>query len=374
MIAGASSALGGEDTAQDFLRITGRPASAGFILRILKERLGIEAPIPGPLAPNGRLELEVPGTDPAGPVRTVVVENYDLPVREPEFLMFSDYPEKVRERGLLFSGGLIRHKPIRFQYYHQGHPGGSDRYLLLRLYNNGEDRARFHMLRGFAGPSGDFMKEGHQNSMDFLSRLAANEGEILTIESGSSLDLAFIPLPAGEVVSGTYQLHLLEGPPLAMYLFSLDNEKQPVSNPSLTDPADPHATGVFPIANFYIRDCFRSSEKERFLTIGDFALKNYIPHKSLAGAYGCVYNIGVMLENPGSSPAEIQLLFQPRGGHATATFIIGTETVPVGFTRAGKEVLLKGIQLQPGEKRELTIKTMPEGASFYPVRLIFRSR
>ena len=356
------------------IQITGRPASAEFISQVLKERLGIQVPIPGPLEPNGRLVLEVPAQPGSEGGQSVTVENYDLPLLDPTFLMFSNYPEKVKERGLLFSGGLIRHKPVRFQYYHMGHPESPSRFLLLRLYNPEEKSARLHMIRGCGGPSGDFMKEGHLNSLEFLSRFAENEGEILTVEAHSSLDLASIPLPPREVVSGTYQLHLLEGPPLGMYLFSVDDEKQSISYPGITDPKDPHATGVYPIANFYMRDNFHTTEKEKFLTIGDFSLQNYLPQKNLAGAYGCVYHIRMKLQNLDPEPVEVQILFQPRGGSATATFLIGSEIIPVGFTRAFQEVTLRRIPLQPGEEKDLTIRTMPEGASFYPVRLIFRSQ
>lgn len=369
-----SSAFSEEPAPPTIIQITGRPASAEFIAQVLKERLGIQVTVPGPLEVNQRLIIEVPDQPGSDAGKTVAIENYDLPLLDPTFLMFSNYPEKVRERGLLFSGGLIRHQPVRFQYYHLGHPESKARFLLLRLYNPGETSAGLHVVRGCGGPSGDFMKEGHLNSLEFLSRFAVNEGEILTVEAHSSLNLATIPLPPGEVVSGTYQIHLLEGPPLEMYLFSVDDEKQSISYPSITDPKDPHAAGVYPIANFYMRDAFRSAEKEKFLTIGDFALQNYLPQKSLAGAYGCVYNIRMKLQNSGHEAAEIQILFQPRGGHATATFLIDDEIIPVGFTRVGKEVLLRRIPLQPGEEKDLTIRTMPEGASFYPVRLIFRSR
>ncbi|MFH0802133.1 MAG: hypothetical protein V2A78_07075 [bacterium] len=371
---GFSSAFCEEAAAPTIIQITGRPASAEFVAQVLKERLGIQVPVPGPLDVNQRLNIEFPAQPGSDVGKTVTIENYDLPILDPTFLMFSNYPEKVKERGLLFSGGLIRHQPVRFQYYHLGHPESPGRFLLLRLYNPGETSARLHVVRGCGGPSGDFMKEGHLNSLEFLSRFAGNEGEILTVEAHSSLDLASIPLPSGEVVSGTYQIHLLDGPPLGMYLFSVDDEKQSISYPSIIDSKDPHATGVYPIANFYMRDAFRSAEKEKYLTIGDFSLQNYLPQKSLAGAYGCVYNIQMKLQNPGPEAVEIQILFQPRGGHATATFLIGDEIIPVGFTRVGKEVLLRRIPLQPGEEKDLTIRTMPEGASFYPVRLIFRSQ
>lgn len=340
------------------LRITGTPASPEFLAE-MASRHGFLPPS-GPVAPGE--------SRPAG---AFTLENVHWPGMDVSHLSFSDHPEEVEGQGQLFSGGLVRFKPVRFQYYHLG---GSPEplELSLRVFNPGPEAAELHVISAHGGPSANYFEAGHRNNVQLLARLARNEGEILSLPPGAWTQLAVHTLPRGQVVSGTVQMTEVDGPPLDYGLFAL-TPGAPIGMSLLADEKDVHARGFYPVADqLAVRSYTVGRDQELRLAFGALRQDNIWGARELRGDYGVLYRMRLHLHNPGSRTEQVQLLFNPRGGVATGTFWLDGELLEVGQTQAFATPLLKTWALAPGEKRALELWTFPEGASNYPVRLIVR--
>jgi len=66
-------------------------------------------------------------------------------------------------------------------------------------------------------------------------------------------------------------------------------------------------------------------------------------------------------------------MFQPRGGVATATFLVDGQLASIGTTRAFNVVPFARVPLGAGESRVIQVVTMPEDASNYPIRIILKT-
>jgi hypothetical protein len=69
----------------------------------------------------------------------------------------------------------------------------------------------------------------------------------------------------------------------------------------------------------------------------------------------------------------VELAFEPSGGEAGGVFAIGGEVLGVQRALPPKEFSITRIRLQPGQKRTITIRTMPLAGSNYPATLMVRS-
>lgn len=336
--------------------VTGNPASAAFLSQLL------EAEVERDLGPGEQVTVQ--GT---------VVRNQELPVQGARVLAFSDHPEEVERPGLLFSGGLLAHKPVRLQYYHLSALDGDAR-LRLKLSNPGPTPARLLVVRAHGGPSEDYFQAGHANNVRFLARLAHGEGQVLEVPARSELELVEHPFPRGSVVSGTVQFQLLKGEPLRFGLFATDPQQEQPGMGLLSDPEDVHARGFYPVADHLAYRGHVVGEGETHVALGAVHQDTFLGNKALRGNYGVLYRVRLLLKNPGARPARVWAQVNPRGGEATATFwLFPGGLVEVPRTAARELSPVAEWELAPGEEREVELWTMPEGASNYPVRIVVSS-
>lgn len=300
-----------------------------------------------------------------------------LPV---EALSFSDHPERVRSRGLLFQGGLLPLKPVRFQYYHEGGREEGPLYLSVRVKNLGPRSARVHAIVAAAGPDPDYFRAGHQNNLRFLERLARNDGILHELAPGETWQVDLHEMPLNQVVSGTVQMTLLEGTQVDYGLFAVHHPDEPLGFDLLSNPKDVHARGVYPAADQTLLRGWTVGEAEGYAALGAVRQPNVLAGPELKGDYGVVYRIRLVLRNPRDEAARVQVLFNPRGGAATGTFLVrdeqgGTRTWDVAApVKAFERVPLGEIEVPARTVRTVEIWTMPEGASNYPVRLVLALR
>lgn len=300
-----------------------------------------------------------------------------LPV---EALSFSDHPERVRSRGLLFQGGLLPLKPVRFQYYHEGGREDGPLYLSVRVKNRGSRPARVHALAASGGPDPDYFTAGHQNNLRFLERLSRSEGTLHEIAPGETWQVDLHEMPLNQVVSGTVQMTLVEGTQVDYGLFAVHDPKEPIGFDLLSNPKDVHARGVYPAADQTLIRGWTVGEAEGYAALGAVRQPNVLAGPELKGDYGVVYRIRLALRNPGAQAARVQVLFNPRGGAATGTFLVrdedgATRTWEVAApVKAFERVPLGEIEVPARTVRTVEIWTMPEGASNYPVRLVLQLR
>jgi hypothetical protein len=81
----------------------------------------------------------------------------------------------------------------------------------------------------------------------------------------------------------------------------------------------------------------------------------------------------VTLVNPDDAVAQVGMWLEPRGGRATATFLIDGELTEVHATNPGVFTMVRSFQVPARGYRRVNVVTMPEGGSSYPVNLLFSS-
>lgn len=304
----------------------------------------------------------------------VRVVNFAQPRIPPRSLLVSDYPETLRQNGILFTAELTATGVERFLYYHYNPPGEPERRIVLKVRNDSSQPALVQYIAGVAGPEANEMEVGHLSTQRFLVRRAQNEGTVVTIPAQSTANLAQQVLPAGQTVSGLMQLHEIEGAPLGLTLVA-QNAADPVDaaipSSALLVGDRPHARGIYKIPEFFFDRSYDTEGPDLELPIGQIALPNLVQGQTLAGDYGVLQSVTVRIVNNDRRHArQIALYANPRGGKATGTFIIDRVLVQAHAMAPFGHYKLRQYTIGPGSFVRTEIVTMPEGGSSYPIRLI----
>lgn len=347
--------------AADPILVTGNPARVDFLAEVLEQR-GLTARPPRDLYPGD--SWRPPGGQ---------VINVDWTPPTAAVAALSDHPEKVERRGMLFSGGLTPLRNIRFQYYHLGLLDGSAPCLEFFVTNHGVDPARLHLVRAAGLPSLDYFSTGHGNNVAWLQAEKANQGEFLDLAPGQTRVIFRQDLPKNYVVSGTLGLTQVYGPPLQ---FGLLASPHPGATPSLVNllkETDVHSRGFYPVATQHLRRRHVAGQnRETKMAVGALRQETFSGVRELRGDYGVVYDLLLELDNPTAQTRRVDLIFNPRGGAATGTFLAQDAILEVPLTHAMQERTVKSWRLPPETHRTVRLQTIPEGASSYPVRLLLR--
>ncbi|MBV8150875.1 MAG: pilus assembly protein N-terminal domain-containing protein [Candidatus Eremiobacteraeota bacterium] len=376
------------------IRITGSPATADFVRtqafnaarRVAQLRPGAQvvASIDGVqgarnLAADDVQVVDVPlqlsGADYFSVAGTthVRVENFALPPIRPKQLLVSDYPETLSENGVLFTADLDRRDAQRFLYYHANPAGAPARRIVLKCENATRDPALVQFISGPAGPGTNEMEVGHLSTQRFLVRVSQNEGAVITIPPQTTMNLFDQLLPPQNVVSNLLQLREVEGNPLKLTLVAQDATDpvdKPVTSTDLLEGGVKHARGVYPVPEFYFDYVYQVGGDDLEVSIGTLALPNLRQGEALSGDYGVLQSISVTIVNPSGGTTPLAIYENPRGGRATGTFLIDRTLVQSHGVPAYSRFKLREYKVPAHSIFRITLVTMPEGGSSYPVRLI----
>ena len=377
------------------LRVTGNPTSSDYlreavalaVARAATVRSGASInvapdtiPVRGNLKIDNRMELDVPsqiagnGYLPVNGTRHVIIENTALPSIQPARLLVSDYPERLTANGVLFTARLDRTQAQRFLYYHFNPATEPARRILLKARNTSNAPATVQMIDGSAGPGTNEMEVGHLSTKRFLVREARNEGQVMTIAPGATMNLVDHPLPPANVVSAILQLRLVSGDPLDLTLVAQDAlapTDQSIDTVQLLAGGAPHARGVYPVPTFFFERTYDVDGADLDIPIGQLPLPNLREGEALSGDYGVEQSMNVVIVNMTRGPRAIALYANPRGGRATGTFLIDGTLVQAHALAAFSRFKIWQETVNAGTFRRIRIVTMPEGGSSYPLRLTF---
>ena len=230
------------------------------------------------------------------------------------------------------------------------------------------------MIDGSAGPGANEMEVGHTSTKRFLVREARNEGSVLTIAPGATVNLVDHPLPPQNVVSAILQLRLVSGDPLDLALVAQDAlapTDQSIDTTTLLAGGAPHARGVYPVPTFFFERTYDVDGADLDIPIGQLPLPNLREGEALSGDYGVEQSMSVVVVNMTRGPRSIALYANPRGGRATGTFLIDGTLVQAHALAAFSRYKIWQETINAGTFRRIRIVTMPEGGSSYPLRLTF---
>jgi hypothetical protein len=377
------------------VRLTGNPATASFVRsQIAAAAIAASRPRPGanvvvppssvnfkndlgqdditsvdvPVSIQGPQFINVSGTT------HVTVENFALPRISPSQLLVSDYPETLRENGLLFAADLTRDVAQRFLYYHYNPRNEPNRRILLKVENPSPQAAVVQFISGSAGPEENEMEVGHLSTRRFLVRELQNEGTVVTIPPNSTINLVNHYLPAGSISSAILQLREITGNTLHLSLLAQDANDPidtPVSQSAALLRGDvKHARGIYPVPEFFFDYTYDTSQDPLEIQIGALKLPNIVEGEALAGDYGVMQSINVTVVNRFGHPVPIAVYENPRGGRATGTYLIDHVLVQSHAVNPYGHYMLRQYTVPANGFVRIQITTMPEGGSSYPLNLV----
>ncbi len=377
------------------LHVTGNPASVEFLRSTAIEaaeaaatlRPGARIYVPAdavavhaPLPTDNHISVDVPiqilgdAYITANGTTHVAIENDALPRVAPSQLLVSDYPERLTADGVLFTATIDRTASQRFLYYHFNPGTEPARRILVKATNKAATPAVLHVIAALAGPGANEMEVGHNATRSFLVRARSNEGTIVTIPPGATVNIVNHNLPPNAIVNGIMQLRELSGDPLNIAVVAQHADApldQSADAANLLAGGAPHARGQYPVPEFFSDYTFFTDSPPLEIPIGQLPLPNLREGEALSGDYGVMQSVRVVIVNTSRFGQAIALYANPRGGDATGTFIIDDTIVQAHRLTAYSRYKIWQETIAPGTYRSLRITTMPEGGSSYPLRLVF---
>jgi len=377
--------------------ITGDPASSAYVAEAAASAAMLVAyPEPGAqvkappetvrynrqLAPDDSVTVIVPlnitgpGYAPYHQDVSVAVTNLAEPAIPPKNLLVSDFPETIIENGTLFYSDVTFADPARLLYYHYNGTSSAPRRIVVKAQNNDVESSFLELIAGIAGPSPNVLAVGHESTKRFLIREAHSEGRVFEVPPHATVNISDQLLPPGSLVSGLMQLRVVSGSNVRVAVVVQDASEIPVGpiSETLLSSAVRHARGVYSVPDFNYDISYSIGDDPAQLLIGKLPLPNLVQGEVLGGDYGVKQSALLTLLNQTSSEARVGMWIEARGGRATATFIIDGQLVELHPVDVGRPALVRTFSVPANGYRRVSIVTMPEGGSSYPVRVTFASQ
>jgi hypothetical protein len=211
------------------------------------------------------------------------------------------------------------------------------------------------------------MDVGHLSTRRFLARETQNEGNIVVVPPNVTATLLDQLLPPGNVVSGMLAVRDLEGDAVDLTLVARD-AVEPADEPAESIGLAPAIYRIPDFSYDYAYDVGSGTQLE--IPIGLLPVPNLRKGEALSGAYGVRQSIALTIRNPTNHEAAIALYENPRGGRATGTYIIDRTLVQSHAVAAFSKWKLREYRIPAHSIMRVSIVTIPEEGSAYPVRLI----
>lgn len=304
----------------------------------------------------------------------VVVRNQALPLAWPSRLLVSNNPERIVTDGVLFREVIPPGESVRMLYHH-ANGAGRDKVLTVRLRNLERRPARVHLQLSTPPAWHDTMGVGHAAARRFLELVAAGAGYVLELPPLGEHRFSTQRTPPGHVISGLAQLQVLQGGPLEVSVsvrtvYVLDRAVWWELGPD----EQTHPRGTFGPPLVEVEARLQVGSEWAALVGHSRQLRDLKTGTVLQGDYGVTWRLRLLLENPTEQPAEGELVVVAASGPAYATFLVDGQLVDLKYLAPGRSTRVFSTTLAPGEVRPLELVTIPEAASWYPIRLEWRAR
>jgi len=306
-------------------------------------------------------------------VRTVPVEikNHVLPWADAQALLVSNSPETLPFGKVLLSGAISSGQTVRLLYHHAN--GSTTERMAIVVNLSNPDRVPVALwVTGAAGNSGaNELALGHAAARAFLDQYWHRAGFLLRIPANTSVPLFVHDLAPGAVATGLTQFTLVEGGRTNVQVYArMTGEMDPPPMSFAPNFDKVHQRGVFERPQVVRSLSYTAGGPPVTMSVGE--RQDALPESSsgtgLSGNYGVVYSFSIEVDNPSPLSTILGLVMQAVGGEASGTFLVDDRMIDIPRVRSGERRLVTTVHLAPGERRTLTISTMPESGAFYPVR------
>jgi hypothetical protein len=337
--------------------------------------------------------LFAPGTSAALPVQITVAggsQYYDVATNAtlnlqnvnaapflPPLLFYDDDPEKITGDGVLYRNEVSAAAPARLYYYHEN--TNDARRLLVVLSTPASTPATVQLIDASAGPNIDVMSVGHAVSRDFLLAKPRNQGIVVDVAPQTPYVVDAFDMKPRDGAAGSIGVHLLDGGPVTVTVVAVPADTPAaqlaayLSQPPLPDDGH-HRTGVFNITSY-------GDERLAYTAGSDDATTQYgTTTPPLAGPapspghdygdYGVIRTFTFDVSNPTDSPSTAYLYERPLGGGVRSSFLVDGQLVQLGCARLPQRYQIgTPFELQPRSSYRVTVQTMTDGGSSYPLEI-----
>jgi len=338
----------------------------------------------------GRVRYRVEANDafPVEGVVTVHAKNLSASIRSEEVLLYSNDPENVPGPAMLYGYDFLPKKAARLLWHHKN-TGTSGLVVEYLLVNEGLAPAKVRVTMGESEGDPNPTLSGYRAATQFLSAWLADEAVEITLPPMSARPLIAVRANPGETVSGLARLEA-ETPGVRLMGRAVRAASwvgpwrvattgpdawarmAPVPLSALPPIERPPTLHVYP--HPFRKESFRYEQGGRYgyVRVGENAIPDASGEGKLHGNFGVLYDIDGTIENPTSSPAEVEIVFEASAGYTGALFEWGGSLVKAGLLQTKAEYLLSNIKVPPGERRSVQFRTIPLSGANYPVTIIVR--
>jgi hypothetical protein len=289
----------------------------------------------------------------------------------PTLLFYDDDPEDVDDNGLLYQGIVTAAQRTRLYTYHED-TGGS---MWIAVVLSAVVPSRVQIVDAAAGPSIDVMSVGHAATLKYLSVAPAGEGVVLNVDPQSPLVVHDTQLDNGDVIAEATDIRVLSGGPVTVSVLSLSAGQNVVAALDATRVAgDGHRRdGVFSLDGRDPRLSYFVGGPDASVTYGarDDSPQNVIPDSPGRdhGDYGVLHSMVFTLDNPTDSPGTAYLYERPLGGDVRSSFLVDGSLLQLGCAREPERYQIAAYLLAPHSTYQVSVETMPDGGSNYPLEI-----
>lgn len=321
------------------------------------------------------LRVQASGRDCFAVDKSVAVSLKTLPAprQKPRELLVSNSPERIIEPAALLRERLLGASPIRLLWHHVNSAAKPLRFA-VRLSNLSDTDSRVHVTDSAMGPHDDEIHVGHTAMTRFMEVSRQGEGYYLSIPARRSFDLYDTRLSPGRIVSGLATLTPDAGSNLMLEVLAEDAWPTEAWFPPVPERlwADPPLTPYRFEAAKTVELEYNAGGAWTFYHIGkDFSTN--LQGQKLYGDYGVEYTLRATFGNPTDKPARCEMSLRASGGVARATLLIDGQLIETGLLRGANEQVIHKVTLDPGARQTVTLVTIPESGSNYPITLTMRS-
>lgn len=306
----------------------------------------------------------------------LTVDNINYSWPSPKLVFVSNKPEVITQDSELFDGIVKKGEPIRYFYHHKNAHGQPWRNFYVALENQSNSPVKVFVSPVGAGPSSDELFAGHLAATGFFRARRLKKGWTVVVKPGTRYVIEKKLLKTDHTISGVGYVNIIYGTHLKFTCYS-------TTIPGKHSPADVReyvrndnartSRGVFP-AFIDLKPVHEIGGKYEYLYLGGEPyledVRNGSPNY---GNYGAFYRINLLIKNPRDQQEEAQIYFVPGGGLARGIFVVDDKLVETPLVSSAQRVLLKKVKIPPGGKQRVNITTMPQGGSYYPVKIVVES-
>jgi hypothetical protein len=289
---------------------------------------------------------------------------------EQEGLIVSNYPEEIRNTGLVFREKM-KMPAVRVVYYHKN---GSNLKLGLNLVvkNMGKQATKVRYITAVTGPSKHEVYVGYKYTKLYFQKLLGEKVLEVDLGPGQSKLLSSKSMSPGYICGGIVRVEREAGAELEMKMQVVDADFPQLS---VLEPS-----AEFNLARFdfsykqidLVYDCNRLKE----IAIGQYPFfEDAVSNIVLKGNYGFLYKINIILANDSLQHKKINLLFLPSGGIIKGVVLINNKLLETKFFKDNyfESEKIYEVNIKPKENKNLELFVMPQAGSFYPVNIVLNN-